>query len=77
MKRQSRSGNESDLTSLEQSEQCKSSDGGWKAGDVGKNPNKEICFANLIEKAHENLFDESKSSKKGFLKPLLDQLFLV
>ena len=77
MNRESRLGNESDLTLLEQSKQCRSSDGGCKAGDVGKKPSKENYLSNLIEKVHEKLFDESKNKRKVYLRPLLDQLFLV
>lgn len=68
MNRESRLGNESDLASLERSEQCKPFDKGCEAGDVGIKPNKESYLSNLIEKVHKNLFDESKSKKKGFLK---------
>ena len=65
---QSRTDNESDLTSLEQSEQYKSSDGKCEAGDVRKKPNKESYLSNLLEKVHKNLFDESKSKKRSLFK---------
>ena len=68
MNRQSRTDNESDLTSLDQSEQYKSPDGKCEAGDVGKKPNKESHLSNILEKVHKNLFDESKSKKRSFFK---------
>ena len=76
MNRESRLGDKSDSTSLEQSERGKSCDGGCEGGDVGKKPNKESYLSNLIEKIHKNLFDESNSKKKSFFKTVARSIVL-